>query len=109
MICKCGYKFSFEPRPSWRKFVSYAVVRDKDYRSFLNSEIQVMKASNKAKNLPSIGEAAKLVGSLIECPQCLRLLLFRPGKEVSKNTPLFFMPELNMPATPLPVPTKNMR
>lgn len=84
-------------RPSERQFVSYAVVRDKNYRTFLNSEIQVIKTLNEAKKLSLIGEAAKLVGFLIECPQCLRLLLFRPGNEVSKNTPLFFVPELDMP------------
>ena len=77
--CKCGYTFLATSIRS-RKFASYAVVRDKDYQRFLKAEVRVLQAPAELEaKLRAIGKSSKLVGSLLECPDCARLLLWTPG------------------------------
>ena len=62
-----------------RKFESFAVVNDKSYQRFLKAEAAVLSADGEAARLAAIFRASKLVGSLLECPDCGRFLLSMPG------------------------------
>ena len=76
--CKCGYTFLATSIRS-RKFASYAVVRDKDYQRFLKAEVRILQAPDEPTKMRPHAQCSKLVGSLLECPDCARLLLWTPG------------------------------
>jgi hypothetical protein len=77
MRCKCGFNFSVVER----SFESYAVARDSDYAAFLKSERRIQTAKTQSAKLRAIARSSELVGSLLECPQCSRILLLKPGGE----------------------------
>jgi hypothetical protein len=79
MRCKCGYSFSSEAAKPNRKFESFAVVRDRDYQAFLKSESRVLASKSEQAKMLVIAHSSELVGSLMECPQCSRTLLLKPG------------------------------
>jgi len=79
MRCKCGYSFSSEAVKPDRKFESFAVVRDRDYQAFIKSESQVLASKGGQTKMRAIAHASEFVGSLMECPQCARTLLLKPG------------------------------
>lgn len=80
MRCKCGYCFSSEMvTEDEAKFESYAVISDKDYPVFIESEIKVFQCRDERTELAAIARSSGYVGSLLECPQCSRLLLIKPG------------------------------
>jgi hypothetical protein len=81
MHCRCGYQFAgltakAKPKP---KPKSYAVIRDKDYRKFLKSEVRVLNAQDEPAWMDAIARSSKYVGSALVCPLCNRLLLVPPG------------------------------
>ena len=75
MRCKCGYVFSGTDR----KFESFAVIHDRDYQAFLESERQVSAAGSEAAKLKAVLHSSQFVGSLMECPRCSRTLFLKPG------------------------------
>ena len=75
MLCKCGYSFSDVDR----KFESFAVVRDRDYKAFLKSESGVLASKSKQAKMRAIAHSSELVGSLMECPKCSRTVFLKPG------------------------------
>lgn len=77
--CECGYAFSYTTSIRRRQFESFAVIRDKDYQRFLKLEQKVLEAPGQETFLRAVGKSSKYVGSLIECPECGRLLLIKPG------------------------------
>jgi hypothetical protein len=77
--CKCGYLYSGKVAVGSRKFASYAVVSDRSYQRFLKAELGALQAANAGVKLRAIARASKLVGSLLECPDCGRFLLAMPG------------------------------
>jgi hypothetical protein len=79
MRCKCGYSFSSEAAKRHRKFESFAVVRDRDYQAFLKSESRVLVSKGEQAKMRAIAHSSELIGSLMECPQCSRTLLLKPG------------------------------
>ena len=79
MHCKCGYSFSTESSRSDRKFESFAVIRDRDYQTFLKSEVRVLASKNEKTKMNAIARSSEHVGSLIECPQCSRTVFLKPG------------------------------
>ena len=81
MQCKCGYCFAQERlKGNSQAFESYAVVNNKNYRLFIRSEIKAVQASDREKRLAAIARSSRHVGSLLECPQCSRILLLKPVK-----------------------------
>ena len=93
MKCKCGYRFSGSLHPKRCGFKSYAVIRDKDYQKVLALEAKIITASKGAKKLSLIGNASKHIGSLLECPQCSRLLFLKPNGRTSLEGPSFYVAE----------------
>lgn len=75
-ICKCGFVFEYFQK---RKFNSFAVVNDKDYQRFLRAENRVSRAVDETEKLRAMGRSARFVGSMLECPECGRLLLIMPN------------------------------
>lgn len=82
MKCPCGYDFALNAVAEKREFRSFAVINDKDYRKVLDSEIKIYATSATAFKLEMIAQATKLVGWLLECPKCKRVLLQIPGNSV---------------------------
>jgi len=79
MRCKCGYSFSNEVSGPDRKFESFAVIRDRDYRVFIKSETRVLASKGSDAKLRALARSSKFVGSLMECPKCLRAIFSEPG------------------------------
>ena len=77
--CKCGYVFSNTPSIRARKFESFAVVNNRSYQRFLKAEVVVLGAADGIAKLLAIGRSSKLIGSLLECPDCGRFVLYLPG------------------------------
>ena len=61
-----------------RKFQSFVVVSDADYQRFLKAESCVLQAVSQPAKLRAVARSSQLVGSLLECPDCGRLLLTKP-------------------------------
>jgi hypothetical protein len=76
--CKCGYVFARLANRR-RQFASFAVVSDQNYQRFLRAEVRVLRAADGPAQLRAIARSAKYVGSLLECPDCGRLLFASPG------------------------------
>jgi len=76
--CLCGYLFAPMMPIRNRKFESFAVVSDRSYQRFLKAEARVLRAAGQTAKLHAIARAAKLVGSLLECPACGRFLFDPP-------------------------------
>jgi hypothetical protein len=85
--CKCGYVFSNMTPIRSRRFRSFAVVNEKDYKRFLRAEIRVLRAAGLQARLRAIARSCKLIGSLRECPACGRFLFITPGE----RSETFFM------------------
>jgi len=88
MRCKCGYAFSTERLRALqtgeeRPYESFAVVRDADYKKLLRREMKVVEAKAKGKEayLKAVARSSELVGSLMRCPACGRLVLLTPHGE----------------------------
>jgi len=77
--CKCGYVFAPVVPIRSRKFQSFAVVSDKDYQRFLRAESRMLRAAAGSAKLRATARSSKLVGSVLECPDCGRLLFATPG------------------------------
>lgn len=78
--CACGYKFAYATPIGRRKFRSFAIVSDKNYQRFLKSELSVLTALNVEAKMRAIAKSSQYVGSLIECPECERVLLTLPDQ-----------------------------
>lgn len=76
--CRCGYTFLLAPPLGRRTFNSFAVVNDKVYSRFLRAESRVLRATERASKARAVASASVFVGSLLECPECGRLLLKTP-------------------------------
>jgi hypothetical protein len=76
--CKCGYTFSLATPLGRRGFNSFAVVNDRSYSRFFRAEVRVLRASDGPSKARTVASASALVSSLLECPECGRLLLRRP-------------------------------
>lgn len=96
MRCKCGYSFSQKITASPRQCESYALVNDKNYQAFLKSEIGVIQAGNERTKMCAIARSSKYLGSLLECPQCSRLVLLKPNGKSPRRGPIFFKRENNV-------------
>lgn len=79
MRCKCGYSFSREATKPNRKFESFAVVPDQDYQAFLKAESRVLASKIEQAKMREIARSSEFVGSLMECPECSRILFLKPG------------------------------
>ena len=93
MKCKCGYRFSGTVDLKRRKFESYAVICDKDYQKFVALEAKIIRSPKGIKKLSLIGNASKHIGSLLECPQCSRLLFLKPSGRAFRTRPSFYARE----------------
>jgi len=92
--CKCGYDFlQQQVHGGVTGFESYALIDDKNYRLFLRSEMKVIRADNEAARLRAIGRSSRYVGSVLECPKCSRLLLFKPGGDSPGGGPILYKRE----------------
>ena len=79
LSCKCGYVFSNMTSIRSRRFRSFAVVNEKDYKRYLRAEIRVLRAASLQAKLRAIARSSELIGSLRECPACGRFLFITPG------------------------------
>ncbi len=95
MECKCGYSFAEKALQDFpREFESYGIVADADYQRFLKSELKLIQQRRGSKQYyKAFGKSAELMGSLLECPDCGRLLLLRPGAACKE----FYMLESKVP------------
>lgn len=78
--CRCGNTFSLAAPLGRRTFNSFAVVNDKVYSRFLRAESRVLLATETASKARAVASASVFVGSLLECPECGRLLLRKPNR-----------------------------
>ena len=79
MTCRCGRDFA---EPEFRKKVfptSFAVVRNKDWMKLIKSESAAMAATSEETRMKHLWKSSTLIGSLIRCPDCDRLVLLPPG------------------------------
>ena len=81
MQCKCGYNFNEHALDESRPYNSYAVIHDKDYPRFMKWEVRSAKSRTKKNKLAALAHSAQYVGSLQECPICLRLMLYRRDED----------------------------
>lgn len=79
MRCRCGYKFSGGTAKEEAEQERYAVVRNKDYKKFLRSEMRVLNARGQLARISAIARSSRYIGSALVCPLCRRLLLVPPG------------------------------
>jgi len=100
IACPCGYQHRLVPPPG----DGFVVIRDKDWFNVLDTEVACREISGSWSPMvpdsnPRHKEHTELTwkivercGSLLECPQCGRLLWRRAGK---KDGPRFhvFVPE----------------
>jgi hypothetical protein len=86
--CKCGYTFSYATPIDRRNFRSFAIISDKDYQRFLKSEVKVLAALDGETKLRAIAKSSRYVGSLIECPECKRVLLTLPDQSPKAYYPV---------------------
>jgi len=80
MKCRCGYNFAQNAVEEKRAFRSFAVIDDRDYKKLLESEIKIKNVNETESRLKAIAESSTLVGWLLECPRCKRVLLQVPGR-----------------------------
>src|SRR5438045_1700101 len=85
-VCKCGYVFAVEKPSKERSFDSFAVIRDKEYKRFLKSEMAVLESTSKEAKLKAIATSSGYVGSIMECPDCGRFRFTVPGGKSSVIT-----------------------
>ena len=78
--CKCGYFFAVATAIRKRPFSSFAIVNDRHYPRFLKAEDRALKAETPTEKLRALGRSSKLVGSILEFPDCGRLLILKPGE-----------------------------
>lgn len=86
MKCICGYDFN---EPVDRRNSSI-VVRDKDYRTFLKKELEIIRCRDVNRRLSLIAQNSAHAGTMHICPHCKRLVLRRPdGDEPVYYDPVF--------------------
>ncbi len=89
--CRCGYTFSLNAPAAQREFESYALVRDKDYGKFLESERKARQSGCESERLRAIARSSRHVGSVLECPKCSRLLLVKPNARGATKVATFYL------------------
>jgi len=75
MECKCGFRFEQVTDLDARSYRSFAVIDDGDYAALLRAERRVLAAKGDAARLRALGSSAKYVATMMECPECSRLVL----------------------------------
>jgi len=93
MRCRCGYSFSRAATRQRKKFESFAVVNDRDYRAFLKLEIKASRARSDDARLRALASSAGYVGNLLECPECSRVLLLKPSAGGPDGSATFYVKE----------------
>ena len=83
--CDCGYEF-LAMSILTRKYRSFGIINDRDYQRFVKFEVRVAEASEPAGKLRAIAKSSKYIGSVLECPDCGRLLVNMPGEDRSVYT-----------------------
>jgi hypothetical protein len=62
------------------EFDAYCVVPDKDFVDFVEAEAMAFKAEPESETqYDAMAVAAKLSGTMMQCPDCNRLLMVGPG------------------------------
>ena len=80
MFCRCGFNFRTTAAKAERDYESFAVVRDKSWRTMLKREMDVLNAPDEEARGKAIGKSAHYVGSAMVCPKCGRLTLLTPER-----------------------------
>ena len=78
MKCLCGYMFAAVERNTENDF---ALIRNPDYQSFLQLEQRVLAEKTEEERLSRIAKSARLVGNVMECPECGRLVITPAGED----------------------------
>lgn len=93
MLCECGYRYSNQTGTRAEPYKSYALVDDKDYQKFLEMEVKIHQLDDGPAKWRAVARASGQVGRLLECPQCSRLLLIKPGANSPGCAPVFYIKE----------------
>lgn len=78
MKCLCGYLFAAVEQNTDNDF---ALIRNRDYQSFLKLEQRVLAAKTEEESLSPIAKSARLVGNVKECPECGRVVITPAGED----------------------------
>lgn len=80
MKCDCGYAFTLGAELADREHRSFGVVADRDWERMISLETQWLSETDPDKRRDHFDKSAELVGTLLECPRCQKLILIVNGE-----------------------------
>lgn len=80
MKCDCGYAFKLGAELADREHRSFGVVADRDWERMISLETQWLSEPDPERRNQLFNRSSDLVGSLLECPRCQKLILIVNGE-----------------------------